>query len=60
MKLTTEVIRELAVHLESAELDARDVVKITDAHPDMDWETLTPSRTNTAAQRGSRHQDRGI
>lgn len=38
MKLTTELIRELAAHLESAELEARDVVKITDAHPGMDWE----------------------
>lgn len=38
MNLTTQVIRELAQHLESAELEARDVVKITDAHPNMDWE----------------------
>ncbi|MEN9890585.1 MAG: hypothetical protein RLY78_880, partial [Pseudomonadota bacterium] len=28
---------ELAAHLENAQLEARDVVKITDAYPDMDW-----------------------
>ncbi len=38
MNLSLAVIRELAAHLESAELEARDVVKITDAHPNMDWE----------------------
>ena len=38
MNLSLAVIRELAAHLESAELKARDVVKITDAHPNMDWE----------------------
>ncbi len=38
MKLTQQVIAQLAEHLEDAELKAVDVVKITDAHPDMDWE----------------------
>jgi len=38
MKLSQEVIAQLAEHLENAELKARDVVKITDAHPDMDWD----------------------
>ena len=38
MNLTMQVILELAEHLENAELQARDVVKITDAHPNMDWE----------------------
>ena len=38
MKLDQKTIRELASHLEQAELNAQDVVKITDAHPDMDFE----------------------
>ena len=36
--LSPEVVEELAEHLENAELEARDVVKITDAHPTMDYE----------------------
>ena len=38
MKLNEKTIKELAAHLEQAELNAQDVVKITDAHPDMDFE----------------------
>lgn len=38
MALAPNVIDELAEHLETAELEAREVVKITDAHPDMDWD----------------------
>ena len=38
MKLNAQTIAGLAEHLESAELAARDVTKITDDHPDMDWE----------------------
>ncbi|MCK6545704.1 2-oxo-3-hexenedioate decarboxylase [Myxococcota bacterium] len=38
MKLSKATIDQLAEHLESAELEARDVLKITDAHPEMDWE----------------------
>ena len=37
MALSKSTIAELAAHLESAQLEARDVVKITDAHPEMDW-----------------------
>ena len=36
--LSKETIQELAIHLENAELEARDVTKITDDYPDMDWE----------------------
>ncbi len=36
--LSKEVVRQLAEHLENAELQARDVTKITDDHPDMDFE----------------------
>ena len=38
MKLDQETIAGLAEHLENAELQAHDVVKITDAHPEMDWD----------------------
>lgn len=38
MKLDRQVIERLAEHLEGAELQARDVVKITDEYPQMDWD----------------------
>jgi len=38
MKLDKKTILGLAEHLENAELQARDVTKITDEHPDMDWD----------------------
>ncbi len=37
MAMNPTTVRELAEHLENAQLNASDVVKITDAHPDMDW-----------------------
>ena len=36
--LSRATIAQLAEHLESAELQAFDVTKITDDYPDMDWE----------------------
>jgi 2-oxo-3-hexenedioate decarboxylase len=38
MKLDQKTILGLAEHLENAELQARDVTKITGEHPDMDWD----------------------
>jgi len=38
MKLDQKTIARLAEHLEDAELRARDVTKITDEYPDMDWD----------------------
>ncbi|HMO47756.1 MAG TPA: 2-oxo-3-hexenedioate decarboxylase [Rubrivivax sp.] len=38
MKLDKATIAGLAEHLEAAELNARDVLKITDDHPHMDWD----------------------
>ncbi|WP_342133571.1 2-oxo-3-hexenedioate decarboxylase [Hydrogenophaga sp. OTU3427] len=38
MKLDKATIAALAEHLENAELQARDVTKITDEHPHMDWD----------------------
>ena len=31
-------IRQLAEHLENAELNRKPVTKITDAHPELDWD----------------------
>ena len=38
MKLDQATIARLAEHLENCELQARDTHKITDDHPDMDWD----------------------
>lgn len=38
MALDTTTIQKLAEHLDAAENECRDVVKITDDHPDMDWD----------------------
>jgi len=38
MNLNQQTIEQLAEHLENAELKAHEVIKITEAHPDMDWD----------------------
>ncbi len=38
MKLDKATIAKLAEHLENCELNAQDTLKITDEHPDMDWD----------------------
>lgn len=38
MKLSADTIAQLAEHLEQAELTRTEVAKITEAHPDMDWD----------------------
>jgi 2-oxo-3-hexenedioate decarboxylase len=38
VKLSQDIIRQLAETLETAELECRPVTKITDAYPEMDWE----------------------
>jgi 2-oxo-3-hexenedioate decarboxylase len=38
MKLDKATIDKLAEHLENCELQARDTLKITDDHPEMDWD----------------------
>jgi 2-oxo-3-hexenedioate decarboxylase len=38
MKLDKATIAKLAEHLENCELNAQDTLKITDDHPDMDWD----------------------
>lgn len=38
MKLAAATIAGLAAHLEACQLEARDTPKITDEHPEMDWD----------------------
>jgi len=38
VKLSRQTIEQLAAHLETCELEAKDTPKITDDHPDMDWD----------------------
>ncbi|MEX8517955.1 MAG: 2-oxo-3-hexenedioate decarboxylase [Leptothrix sp. (in: b-proteobacteria)] len=38
MQLDQKTIELLALHVEAAELNARDITKITDDYPNMDWE----------------------
>lgn len=38
MKLDKATIEQLAIRLERCELEAQDTTKITDDHPDMDWD----------------------
>ncbi|MEY8690123.1 MAG: 2-oxo-3-hexenedioate decarboxylase [Leptothrix sp. (in: b-proteobacteria)] len=38
MQLDQKTIELLAMHVEAAELNARDITKITDDYPNMDWE----------------------
>lgn len=56
MALSPETIEQLAEHLDTAERERREVTKITDAHPDMDWDDAY------AVQRAirARQQARGI
>ena len=37
MALDKKTIKQLAEHLENCQLQAKDTLKITDEHPDMDW-----------------------
>ncbi|VWC64509.1 2-oxo-3-hexenedioate decarboxylase [Burkholderia lata] len=38
MNLTTDIVEALAEHLDGCMRDARDTPKITDRHPEMDWD----------------------
>ncbi|MGD9942665.1 MAG: 2-oxo-3-hexenedioate decarboxylase [Burkholderiaceae bacterium] len=57
MQLDASTIARLAEHLETAELQARDVTKITDDHPQMDWEdayAIQDALRRRKEQRGQR------
>lgn len=38
MRLSADIVESLAAHLDGCVLEARDTLKITDAHPDMEWD----------------------
>lgn len=56
MNLDKNTINQLAQHLDQAELSARDVTKITDDYPDMDWEDAYAIQEAIRALRESRGQ----
>lgn len=56
MKLDQKTIARLADHLESAELNAYDVVKITDEIPDMDWDDAYAIQDALRASKEARGQ----
>ena len=60
MKLDKNTLAQLAEHLENAELKAHDVTKITDDHPDMDWDDAYAIQDLIRARQGrTRPQDGG-
>jgi 2-oxo-3-hexenedioate decarboxylase len=56
MKLDSNTVAGLAEHLEAAELNARDVVKITDEHPDMDWDDAYAIQAEIRRRKEARSQ----
>ena len=60
MNLDQNTLAQLAEHLENAELKAHDVTKITDDHPDMDWDDAYAIQDEIRARKeGARPQDGG-
>lgn len=61
MKLDTKTIAALAKHLENAELKAQDVTKITDDHPEMDWDDSYAIQDEIRRRKESRgHKTAGL
>ncbi|MFM7485069.1 MAG: 4-oxalocrotonate decarboxylase, partial [Burkholderiaceae bacterium] len=61
MQLDKATIEKLAIHLETAELEARDVLKITDDHPQMDWEDAYAIQDTIRARKEARgHKTVGL
>jgi 2-oxo-3-hexenedioate decarboxylase len=61
MKLDKTTIAGLAEHLENAELQARDVTKITDEHPQMDWDDAYAIQDEIRRRKESRgHKTAGM
>ncbi len=54
MSLDAQTIARLAEHLEAAELNARDVTKITDDYPGMDWDDAYAVQDALRARKESR------
>jgi 2-oxo-3-hexenedioate decarboxylase len=56
MTLDQDTIQKLAAHLEDAELNARAVAKITDAHPALDWDDAYAIQAAIRARKEARGQ----
>lgn len=56
MATQPEIIRDLAAHLDAAEREAREVVKITDAHPALTLDDAYAVQAGIAALKASRGQ----
>ena len=56
MTLDQDTIQKLAAHLEDAELNARAVAKITDAHPTLDWDDAYAIQAAIRARKEARGQ----
>ena len=54
MNLTQDIIQQLAEHLENAELRREPVRKITDTHPDMDWDDAYAIQDAIRARKAAR------
>uniref|UniRef100_UPI00325FA3A0 4-oxalocrotonate decarboxylase n=2 Tax=Comamonadaceae TaxID=80864 RepID=UPI00325FA3A0 len=54
MALSKDSIARLAEHLETCQLQARDTPKITDEHPDMDWDDAYAIQTAILARKLAR------
>lgn len=59
MNLDNATLLKLADHLETAELKAYDVTKITDDHPDMDWDDAYAIAVQAGDNVAVRFQDLG-
>jgi len=61
MTLDNNTIQQLAAHLENAELSATAVTKITDAHPQLDWDDAYAIQAAIRARKESRgHRIAGL
>lgn len=61
MTLDRDTIQQLAAHLEDAELSATAVTKITDAHPQLDWDDAYAIQAAIRARKESRgHRIAGL
>ena len=61
MTLDQDTIQQLAAHLENAELSATAVTKITDAHPQLDWDDAYAIQAAIRARKESRgHRIAGL
>lgn len=58
MALSRSTIEQLAAHVETAELEAREITKITDDHPDMDWTDAYDIQDCIRARKEARGQKR--